>query len=488
MKPNTCLVVDVWEGQLEIDEAVLKANGVAGIGIRLNDMNGGHHMDTNFTNQWAQAKVFVRFPYFVYNPWVNGQANYDWLLANIPAEAKSVAVDMEVRYPGYPASTYAAEFAKFMTLATKKWKVIIYTAQWFLPYLSYWPKTDYWWAQYPDPNTYFKGCTTWDDLKTRLDDDKLNTPFNARYCPGTIKMWQFSGDYLILPGTVRDIDVNLFFGTAQQLSDYFLSVPQGTPAPDPIPNPPPTPTPDPAEPVFEKSFLYTFAANNFYRRPGNGPLTMPMSRQTKLGDNITRYLWAALRPTLLRLNYRHPDMLDLISAPDWGPSKGLDGPYIRWIGLLWPGRNIVKVGEVVDYKGEKWGKVMGVALDKLSTLDQYDTPHLVHEVFDYHNTKGYGVRAKRTWVPIMGGPWWAQMERLVSVDAQLPKKVRITAFPRLRVRASADTNSEIVDYVYYNSEQTVISVKIGSGGIWGQINKGWIALRHYDTNWTSWII
>lgn len=484
MKANTCLVVDVWEGQLEIDEAVLKANGVAGIGIRLNSMSGGHHMDTNFTNQWAQAKAFVRFPYFVYNPWVDGQANYDWLLANCPSEVKSVAVDMEVRYPGYSASTYAAEFAKFMALANKKWKLIIYTAQWFLPYLSYWPKTDYWWAQYPDPATYFSGCSTWDDLKTRLDDDKLKTAFNARYCPGTIKMWQFSGDYLALPGTLRDIDVNLFYGDAKAISDYFLSVPDGSTTPPPDPGP----DPDPGDAVFEKSNLYTFAANNYYRRPGDGPLTMPMSRQTKLGDNITRYLWAALRPTLLRLNARHPDMLDLISAPDWGPSKGLDGPYIRWIGLVWPGRNIVQVNEIVDYRGEKWGKVWGVPLDKLSTLDQYDTPHLVHEVFEYNRSNGFGPRAKRTWVPVMGGPWWAQMSRLVSVDMQLPKKVKVTAFPSLRVRADADSKSEIVGHVYYNSEQTVISVKIGSGGIWGRINTGWIALRHYDVNWTSWII
>ena len=135
MKENTCLVVDVWEGQLEIDEAVLKANGVAGMGIRINDMSGGHHMDTNFTKQWEQAKGFVRFPYFVYNPWVNGAANYAWLAANCPPEVKSIALDVEVRYTGYSPNTYAGELVKFLELAKTKWKVIIYTAQWFLPYL-----------------------------------------------------------------------------------------------------------------------------------------------------------------------------------------------------------------------------------------------------------------------------------------------------------------------------------------------------------------
>ena len=160
MKPNTCLVVDVWEGQLEVDETILKANGIAGMGIRLNDMTGGHHLDTNFWRQWGQAANFIRFPYFVYNPWVNGAANFAWLAANAPAGIPTIAVDIEVRMSGYSASTYASEVVKFLDLCKARWKVIIYTAQWFLPYLAYWPKADYWWAQYPDTATYFKNVKT----------------------------------------------------------------------------------------------------------------------------------------------------------------------------------------------------------------------------------------------------------------------------------------------------------------------------------------
>ena len=51
---------------------------------RLNDINGGHHKDENFDKQWKQAQYFLRAPYFVYNPWVNGKGNYDWLMANLP--------------------------------------------------------------------------------------------------------------------------------------------------------------------------------------------------------------------------------------------------------------------------------------------------------------------------------------------------------------------------------------------------------------------
>lgn len=218
---ETCLVIDVWEGQLEIDEAALRANGVVGIGIRLNDMQGGHHMDAGFAKQWAEAKGFARFPYFVYNPWVDGAANYAWLAANMPADAKSVAIDIEVRKSGYPASVYAAEVEKFVALAQKRWKVILYTAEWFLNALTRWPKIDYWWAQYPAQEMFFGGVKTWDELRKRLENPALAKPFNAAACPGPIRMWQFSGDYLVLPGSKRDIDVNLFFGSPDECAAYF---------------------------------------------------------------------------------------------------------------------------------------------------------------------------------------------------------------------------------------------------------------------------
>ena len=467
MKPNTCLVVDVWEGQLEVDEAVLKANGVAGMGIRLNDMNGGHHQDTNFLNQWKQAVNFVRFPYFVYNPWVNGAANYAWLSANLPAGVKVIAVDLEVRMSGYSASTYASEVAKFLDLCKPHWKVIIYTAQWFLPALAYWPKIDYWWAQYPDTATYFKNVKTWNDLKTDLD--KLSQPMNAGAIPGTLKMWQFTGDALLLPGSTRAMDVSIFFGTEQQLASYFGQV--VTPA--------------------ASAGLYTFNAVNYFPRPGGGPLTLAMSRQHKLGDNMTSIPWTTLKPVLTMLNPSNPAAVALISKPDWGPSKGLDGAMIKWIGLLWPGRNIVKIEEVVDNVpagSGKWGRVEGIPLAQLSTLNTYNNPNLVHMVYDYNKTNGWGDRANPVYVPIIGGPWWVQMSNLVSVDSQLPKVVKIRAFPRLNFRSGPGVDKSIIGYKYYGESVTVEQVTLGKGGIWGSVSGGWIALRQNGTNWTDWKI
>ena len=470
MKPNTCLVVDVWEGQMEIDEAVLKANGVAGMGIRLNDMNGGNHLDTNFWNQWQQASNFVRFPYFVYNPWVNGATNFAWLAVNAPVGAPAIAVDIEVRMSGYSAATYAAEVAKFLTLCKSRWKMIVYTAQWFLPYLAYWPKVDYWWAQYPDTGIYFNGTKTWEDLKIRMD--KLDKPFNLASIPGTLKLWQFSGDYLVLPGSPNMIDVNIFYGTEQDLADYF-----GTGQVPPQP------------PQF--AGLYSFSVTNYYPRQGGGPLILPLSKVRHLGDNMVSILWTSLKQVLKMLNPSNSAAVGLISSPDWGPSKGIDGDKIHWIGLLWPGRNIVKIEEVIDNNpigSGRWGRVEGVPMDKASTLSVYDHPNLVHKVYDYNKVNGWGERSNPVYVPILCGPWWVDMNMLVSIDSQLPKIVKIRAFPRMNLRAAAGMDAAVIGHKYYGEGAMVEQVVIAKGGIWGKIAGGWIGLRQNGTNWTDWKI
>jgi hypothetical protein len=277
MKPNTCLLVDVWEGQLEIDEAVLKANGVAGLIIRINDMNGGHHKDIGFDKQWAEAINFIRLPYFVYNPWVNGPTNFDWLKANMPAEATSVAIDIEVAYSGYSALTYAGEVNKFSDLCTKQgWKTIIYTGQGYLQLLSKWPVCDYWWAQYPSPSIYFAKVKTWEDLKISLD--KLSEPFNANLCPGNIKLWQFSGDFLVLPGTTRKIDVNLFFGNELELGAYF-----GITNSVPAPATPPIPESAPPNVIGTG----TVATNSLNERSGPGTNFMPVISTISKGSVVS---------------------------------------------------------------------------------------------------------------------------------------------------------------------------------------------------------
>jgi len=216
------LGIDTWEGQLEIDEAVLQANDVKFMFIRLNSISGGHHKDDLFDQQWAEAAGFHRAPYFVYNPWVTGQQNFDWLLANMPPDAKAVAADIEVKKDGLSPTTYAKEVDKFITLCLNQWKYITYTGEWFLQFLSYW-RTDvpYWWAQYP-LDFYSPGSPqqmTWDELRKKLEP--FDFPFNQSKIPGPLFCWQISGDTLILPGNSHIMDLNIFY---KDLNEFFGTV------------------------------------------------------------------------------------------------------------------------------------------------------------------------------------------------------------------------------------------------------------------------
>lgn len=218
---NYQLLIDTWEGQLEVDEGVLRENGVAGMVIRLNDMNGGHHLDTNFLSQWEQARGFVRAPYFVYNPWVDGAANFAWLNEHMPADARAVMADIEVRYAGITPAKYAADVSLFIDLVKRKWNVGIYTGEWFLSMLSFWRNdVAYWWAQYP--YKFYPSEVrhlSWDQLRAELEP--FTGPSNAARCPGPLRMWQFTGDRLVLPGNAKPMDVNAFFGSYAELEGWL---------------------------------------------------------------------------------------------------------------------------------------------------------------------------------------------------------------------------------------------------------------------------
>lgn len=253
---KTTLGIDVWEGQLEIDEQTILDNGVEFIIIRVNDMNGGHHKDAGFDKQWAEAENFIRAPYFVYNPWVSGGTNYNYLKSILPPGVRVVALDVEVRYTGYSPTTYAQEVEKCITLMRSAGlKPVVYTGAWFKPYLSYWLSyVDYWWARYPTalyPTTTTR--ITWQELKNKLADI-LWYPAPAGVIPGACRLWQCTADRFILPGSSRVIDVNVFNGTAKEMIEYYgfsdVQIPARLKAqPEPQPEPQPE---QPEQPLEQK--------------------------------------------------------------------------------------------------------------------------------------------------------------------------------------------------------------------------------------------
>jgi hypothetical protein len=226
------IVLDVWEGSLDINEDVLYLNGVRGLIIRLNSMDGGHHMDTNFNIQWEQSRNFLRACYFVYNPWVDGAANVKWLIDHAPAGLTRIFLDIEVARPGYSPEAYADQVEYFVAEVKRIWPLaVIYTGGWFLNTISHWPTGSYWWARYPF--AFYppaKEEWTWEQLQTKMNNFGWN-PDPLKQCKGTVDLWQLSGDRLILPGCAnRAMDVNGWKGDLLSLETWW-----GTKLPAPSP-------------------------------------------------------------------------------------------------------------------------------------------------------------------------------------------------------------------------------------------------------------
>ena len=213
------LLIDMWESGGKLDIPVLLANGVSGCIYRLNDMSGGHHMDDGFADYWKQAEAFpVRMVYFVYNPWKGGYENYEWLMSHLPLECGAVFIDLEVKYAGYSPSVYGAEVAKFNKLVDDAGlNRMSYTGQGYLEIMTPWDKGDYWWAAYPAQFGSYESMS-WDELRKRLALQP--TPANENKVPGSLKMWQFTGDRILLPGCSKVLDVNTYYGTLDELKSF----------------------------------------------------------------------------------------------------------------------------------------------------------------------------------------------------------------------------------------------------------------------------
>lgn len=236
---NYLILLDNWEADVNLDVPYLVEEAhVAGQIVRLNDMRGGHHMDELFPHNWEQAQLFpVQMLYFVYNPWVDGVSNWRWLNSHVPSDygQRRVHSDIEVKYDGYPATTYGRQVAEYYNyLAAKYARRSTYTGGWFLPIVSPWPGGSYWWGRYPYA-FYPKDRTeiTWTQLHQMIANANYS-PDPNRQCPGIVELWQFTADRLILPGFGgRACDMNIFIGTPEQLRVW--SGCEGLPLPPPEP-------------------------------------------------------------------------------------------------------------------------------------------------------------------------------------------------------------------------------------------------------------
>lgn len=218
--------IDNWEGSNDIDETILLKGGVCFDIIRLNDMNGGHHMDEYFAYQWSQSEYFLRAPYFVYNPWVDGIGNYDWLMPHLPAKGVTrLMIDLEVRYAGYSPTTYSQQVEIFFNKVRQSYPLAFpYTGGGYLDIMTPWMAGDYCWARYP--YTFYpptKENWTWEQLNQKLGTYGYSPdPSIPKKCPGNPVLWQLTGDRLILPGTAnRPMDIIAWNGTLSGLETWW---------------------------------------------------------------------------------------------------------------------------------------------------------------------------------------------------------------------------------------------------------------------------
>ena len=213
---------DVWEGSLEYDEAEFVKGGIAYLLPRLNSTLGTLHKDDLFDKHWREATSFMKIPYFVYSPYFSGYDNWNWLRQNLPAGIVTCAVDIEIARDGYSPEEYSRNVQYLLDNMRGVGMIpVIYTGGGYTGLLNPWPAGRYWWARYPY-SMYPAETThvTWEQLESMIDALAWY-PNDPTKIPGECRLWQCSGDRLIVPGTSRTIDVNISNMTAEEFAVYW---------------------------------------------------------------------------------------------------------------------------------------------------------------------------------------------------------------------------------------------------------------------------
>ena len=430
----------------------------------MNDITGGHHMDANFVKQWDEARSLVRFPHFTYNPAVSSQDNHDWLGANLPSDAKSVAIDVVVPSSTLSPARYAADLDVFLKLCTGSgWKTIIFSAAWCLPFLSAWPAAHYWWAQWPYPNVYATNVTNWASLKTALD--ALDKPFNVTKVPGTLKMWQFSGTYFILPGCASKLNLNIFYGTEAELALYFGNTPTTT---QPFP-----------KMMRIKDDLEAGSLSRPYLRDG-----LPSTVRIRGGKGFVR-LTTTWMNYVARLNTASAYNYIFKDSSGWHNQ----GDMSRVEQLTFSG-NFVKVNRIVN--GRAYIDAYSLAdtppsttahptITSLSTLIQFFTTQYT----TYLDMSTDGRWPKILVIANPGEELWMDVNDLA--DYQVTKTMVKVSVGVLNVRMNPSKSSKKSGTKLYGNSFTVYGISKIGYDYWGQLDlNSWVALKmsgDYYTNW-----
>lgn len=220
-----------------------------------------------------------------------------------------------------------------------------------------------------------------------------------------------------------------------------------------------------------------------------GPSVFPMSRSLKAMDKYI-YLNKAWVNFIFGLNNYNSIACSKIVAPDYGPSQGYNSNgLLKYLSLVYGGRNIVSVTGVITYNGIKYATIYGIPMNVVPqrfVYSAYSHPHLVHKLYGVSRS-GLSIELTNTiYAPLLGGPWYLPLSNLRKIV--FPKDVSVNQFA-LNVRSTPNIGDNLLYKLQYGQVRSIVSLVTGNGGIWGQLSTGgWIALRYNGINNTSWSI
>ena len=444
--------------------------------------------DERFDEMLPQVlKIPVRGAYHYFSSWINWKVQADFFLSVVKDKGfHFYAFDYETIFNVLDNRTIAeaVEFIKYVKAQTGK-KCLFYTSpsvynEFIKPYgYESWMKSqELWIAQYPYVANL--NLDRGPSMPAGLTEWKI-FQFGGADCNGTYGRTA-GAEY----GAARTgIDTNIAsFATVAELWAW-AGVTEGVPTDDdPLP---------PIDTTPVKSNLYVFSDVCYWNRSG-GPLTNPMSRITKMGDNKMPLTWVKKWLPYFKALGNTALALSKITAVDVGPSQGLDvlKDKLKYLGLTWAGRNIVHIKTIVEgLDGQKWGEVETISenlVPDITKVNRFSCPATIHTMYGFSASTKYYSLPFSCYLPLLStSPFYVPMNTLVSVDSMLPKTVKGISWPYLNVRETPESTLVVGRILPYTST-IILEVKIANNGIWGRNDKGWLALRFNDKNMTDWKI
>lgn len=253
-----------------------------------------------------------------------------------------------------------------------------------------------------------------------------------------------------MPGSEKPVDINCFFGTLDELRDFFggVVVPEPeppvvhtvtleltppptvvtyakividntdahfitfTPAPVPTPDPEPEPEPVPTENLYRVAAeRWSELHGGLSQPPAEGPLTQICSTSTKGGKymNALDANWQAF----IKM-WNTQDTMAKITAPNYGPSQGINGNgKLVWNSLVWPSGS--SVPNLVKVIGEAPGwKMIQTIMSPSASVTPMTHPWLFHRICD---NRGNPVLVRGSFIicPIIGPAVWVPERALIKV-------------------------------------------------------------------------